>query len=116
MRVISIGILVGECDFRNQRGRLAPLKRSELKELAKKSRVRRTKIGICLLRGVWGSGGFRRVRSCVRSRKLLTKASGTPLASRLRRNKIWDFGGKTLFFLKLFVVENIVFCRKYGFL
>ena len=42
------------------------------------------------LRGVWGSGGFRRVRSCVRSRKLLTRASGTRLASRLRRNKFWE--------------------------
>ena len=45
-----------------------------------------------LLRGIWGSGGFRRVRSGVRIRKLLTKASGTLLASRLGRNKIWDFG------------------------
>ena len=43
-----------------------------------------------LLSGVWGSGGFRRVRSCVRSRKLLTRASGTRLASRLRRNKFWE--------------------------
>ena len=31
------------------------------------------------------------MRSCVRSRKLLTRASGTRLASRLRRNKFWDF-------------------------
>ena len=44
------------------------------------------------LEGIWGSGGFRRVRSGVRIRKLLTRASGTLPASRLGRNKIWDFG------------------------
>ena len=44
------------------------------------------------LDGIWSSGGFRRVGSCVRIRKLLTRASGTLLASRLGRDKIWDFG------------------------
>ena len=44
-----------------------------------------------VLNGIWGSGGFRRVRSGVRIRKLLTRASGTLLASRLRRDKILDF-------------------------
>ena len=43
------------------------------------------------LNGIWDSGGFRRVRSGVRIRKLLTRASGTLLASRLRRDKILDF-------------------------
>ena len=36
--------------------------------------------------------GGRRVGSGVRIRKLLTRASGTPLASRLGRNKILAFG------------------------
>ena len=45
-----------------------------------------------LMSGIWGSGGFRRVGSGVRIRKLLTRASGTLLASRLGRDKIWDFG------------------------
>ena len=44
------------------------------------------------LNGILGSGGFRRVGSGVRIRKLLTRASGTLLASRLGRNKILDFG------------------------
>ena len=44
------------------------------------------------LRGIWGFGGFRRVRSGVRIRNLLIRASGTLLASRLGRNKIWEFG------------------------
>ena len=43
------------------------------------------------LRGIWDSGGCRRVGSGVRIRKLLTRASGTLLASRLRRDKILDF-------------------------
>ena len=43
------------------------------------------------LNGIWDSGGFRRVGSGVRIRKLLTRASGTLLASRLRRDKILDF-------------------------
>ena len=34
------------------------------------------------------------MRSGVRIRKLLTRASGTLLASRLRRNRIWDSGPK----------------------
>ena len=38
-----------------------------------------------LLSGIWGSGEFRRVGSGVRIRKLLTRASGTFLASRLGR-------------------------------
>ena len=38
------------------------------------------------LEGIGGSGGFRRVRSGVRIRKLLTRASGTLLASRLGRH------------------------------
>ena len=42
--------------------------------------------------GILGSGGFRRVRSGVRIRKLLTRASGMLLASRLGRDEIWDFG------------------------
>ena len=45
-----------------------------------------------LVRRISGSGGVREVESSVRIRKLLTRASGTLLASRLRRNKIWDFG------------------------
>ena len=45
------------------------------------------------LNGILGSGGFRRVRSGVRIRKLLTRASGTLLASRLGRDKIWKFLG-----------------------
>ena len=45
-----------------------------------------------VLNGIWCSGGFRRVGSGVRIQKLLTTASGTVLASRLGRNKIWDFG------------------------
>ena len=92
----KVGISSREWDFRNQRPRLAPLKGSELKELGKRVELGE-KCGKCgsfrsgfFLRGVWGSGGFRRVRSCVRSRKLLTRASGTRLASRLRRNKFWE--------------------------
>ena len=67
--------------------------RYRIKELSKKSRVRVKSWGEIFLEGVWGSGGFRRVRSCVRSRKLLPRASGTVLASRLGRDKFWDFGG-----------------------
>ena len=63
-----------------------------LKELGKKRRVGRKNGADLSLDGIWGSGGFRRVRSGVRIRKLLTRASGMPLASRLRRNKILDFG------------------------
>ena len=44
------------------------------------------------LNGTWDSGGCRRVGSGVRIWKLLTRASGTPLASRLRRNEILGFG------------------------
>ena len=44
------------------------------------------------LNGIWGSGGFRRVGSGVRIRRLLTRASGTLLTSRLGRHKILDFG------------------------
>ena len=44
------------------------------------------------LDGVRGSGGFRRVGSGVRIRRLLTRASGTLLAPGLGRNKILGFG------------------------
>jgi len=43
------------------------------------------------LNGIWDSGGFRRVRSGVRIRMLLTRASGTLLASRLGKCKIDGF-------------------------
>ena len=59
-----------------------------LRELGEKSWVGRKSWTELSLEGVWSSGGFRRVRSCVRIRKLLTEASGTLLASRLGRDKI----------------------------
>ena len=68
-----------------------------LKELGKKSRVGIKSWRNIFLDGVWGSGGFRRVGSGVMIRKLLTRASGTLLASRLGRffllRGIWGSGG-----------------------
>ena len=43
------------------------------------------------LKGISGVGRYSGVGSGVRIRKLLTRASGTLLASRLRRDKILDF-------------------------